>query len=38
MLGRELTTKENSVHGILVVGLTAEDMDSVSLFEGGARI
>jgi hypothetical protein len=38
LLGRELTSEENSVRGMLVVGLTKEDMDSLDLFEGGACI
>ncbi len=38
LLGRELTSEENSVRGTLVSGLTAEDVALLDVFEGEARI
>ena len=38
LLGRELTTDENSVRGTLVAGLTAKDIALLDMFEGNARI
>ncbi len=38
LLGRELTSEENSVRGTLVSGLTAEDVTLLDVFEGDARI
>jgi hypothetical protein len=38
VLGRELTSEENSIRGMLVSGLTAEDVVLLDEFEGNARI
>ena len=38
LLGRELTTEENSIRGMLVSGLTTEDVTLLDVFEGDARI
>ncbi|KAI9459415.1 hypothetical protein BJY52DRAFT_1265548 [Lactarius psammicola] len=38
ILGRELTSEENNIHGTLVSGLTAEDVALLDVFEGDARI
>ena len=38
LLGRELTSEENSVRGTLVSGLTAQDITLLDVFEGDARI
>ena len=38
VLGRELTSEENSIRGMLVSGLTAEDVSLLDAFEGDARI
>ena len=38
LLGRELTSEENSVRGTLVSGLTAEDIALLDVFEGDVRI
>ncbi|KAF8257012.1 hypothetical protein EI94DRAFT_1667463 [Lactarius quietus] len=37
VLGRELTSEENSIRGMLVSGLTAEDVACLDAFEGDAR-
>jgi len=34
VLGRELTSEENSIRGMLVSGLTAEDVSLLDAFEG----
>ena len=38
LLGRELTSEENSVRGTLVSGLTIEDVALLDVFEGDVRI
>jgi hypothetical protein len=38
VLGRELTLEENSIRGMLVLGLTAEDVALLDAFEGDARV
>jgi hypothetical protein len=38
VLGRELTSEENSIRGTLVSGLTEEDVALLDAFEGDARI
>jgi hypothetical protein len=38
LLGRELTSVEKSVRGVLVEGLTAGDIAFLDVFEGDVRI
>jgi hypothetical protein len=38
VLGRELTSEENNIRGMLVSGLTVEDVSVLDAFEGDARI
>jgi hypothetical protein len=38
LLGRELTSEENSIRGTLVTGLTAMDIMFLDVFEGDVRI